>query len=1281
MRVPSSPGPVPLSAPRFLRGIFGALAIAFATSGATAADLVRLHDATGAGLTNHPLQLGHAFLPGEVADTPAVFADGVPLATQAEVTHRWADGSARFAAISTVVPAVPAGGTVQLGFGSAAASASTATTTVADLLAAFPDFDARVTFTQGAATHTASARAMLLAGHAEWLARGPVRCELRVADHASRSQDFGFDGYRPLRPTFYVAFWPALGKVRVRVVVENPNLDALKEVTYDVSIALGLAAPATVYAKSGVTHYFGTRWTKTFWSGGAPATQVDVQTDLAHLAATGFVPNYDPANTPPAGELDWQWTYWQTKARDLYDYGYWTPYMPSTGGRGDIGPIPAWVELWLSTGDWRAREIALENSDLAAAWPLHFREHDATKTWDRDATVSAAGRPLSLNVHPTLWFPDNNGNYADMVAGAARHPSWVPDGAHQPDPFSVPYLLTGDRFYLEAMQLWTGAQSLAYAPNLYGRGLSGYGGIQDQVRGNAWVIRNRVLAAQLSPDGSVERRYFGQLLDDALALWQGQRGVADPYFDSHPNRIWAATNYAFTWSPLRYWNQIDPYNHEASPWMDWYFMAELGFVRDLGAPTDRLLAEYGKLFIAEFNTPGYDPRYVAAYRHLQADDAHQWFATWTDELAYNLANNAANMTAAIASFEGTGDAAFAIQAATAGAYLTGYPGGATAWAWLKPRVHDTMANDLKTWDRRRWKILPHTTPPPAPTTYERWRAAQSWGAANQTETADPDGDGRSNLLEYALGSSPVAADAALPVVTAGGELTLTYPLDPTKTDLAYLPEVSTDTVAWTAAPATLTSQVVWQQTWTARTPVGVPTKTLRLRVARTVTTTTTSGTSPAITTSAPTTGAVGTAYSYDVNANGSPAPTFTLTAAPSGMTINSTTGVIAWTPSAGGAFGVTVRATNGTSSDALQSFVITVAAPGVAPAISTAPVAQTVRAGGGATFTVSATGTGPLSYQWRRNGAAIAGANSATLTLPATVRTDAGNYDVVVSNGVGSVISSAAALQLDYRLLRALAARARVAGGSDVLVAGFVVGGTEPKRLLVRAVGPTLATYGIGAPVPRPHLAVFAGTTEIAANEVWGTNSNAAEIRAAATALGAAALPDGSLDAAVLQTFAPGVYTAQVKGAGVALVEVYDLDGSGRDAPLKALSSRAWVGAGVEILIPSLVVEGGGPKRVLVRAIGPGLAAYGVPGVLAAPRLEVHRMGVSAPVASNQGWGTAADPAAITAAGAALGAFPLAAGSADCALLLDLDPGAYTFHVNGVGDTTGTALVEIYEAD
>ena len=671
---------------------------------------VSVHNASALSLTSHPLQIGRAFLPGEIAASPGVSIAGSSISSQAEVTMRYPDGSAKFAVISTVLPTIAAGGTVQLAFSSTTSSPTT--TSISDLLALFPEFDAQINLTQSGVTKTVSARTMLLAGNATWIARGPLRYELLVADHVGRSYDLGFDTYKPLRPVFYVAFWPSLGKVRVRYVMESPNLDALEQVAYDVTLTTGKSTPTTVYSKTGITHWFGSRWSKIFWIGGAPEPQVDVDSDLAHLAATKLIPNFDPTNIPAPSYVDYQWSYWQTKPQDLYDAGNWTRYMPTTGGRGDIGPMPSWVELWLFTGDWRMKEIALKNADLAGAWAMNFREHDATKYFDRASTVPAAGKPMSLNVRPTLWFPTNNGVYENMIPGAQRDSNWVADGAHQPDPFSVPYLLTGDSYYLESLQLWAATQAFEYAPGPYGRGKSGYGGIQDQIRGNGWVLRNRALASVLSPDGSPEKLYFSQLVDDAIAFWEGERGLADPNYDNHPNRIWAATNYPMIWSPLRFWWRKDTDFRRESLWMDWYFMTGLGIARDLGFGMDTLFSEYSKLLTAQFNTPGYDPRYSGMYQTVYITDAPEnaWLTSWPQVAAVNDAVQPTASGYAIASYELSGDPAYAITAATAAAMTVPYSGGDTAWTWLKAKVHDRM--NLNT-DERRWKILPRpaVTPP------------------------------------------------------------------------------------------------------------------------------------------------------------------------------------------------------------------------------------------------------------------------------------------------------------------------------------------------------------------------------------------------------------------------------------------------------------------------------------------------------------------------------------------------------------------------------------------
>lgn len=257
-----------------------------------------------------------------------------------------------------------------------------------------------------------------------------------------------------------------------------------------------------------------------------------------------------------------------------------------------------------------------------------------------------------------------------------------------------------------------------------------------------------------------------------------------------------------------------------------------------------------------------------------------------------------------------------------------------------------------------------------------------------------------------------------------------------------------------------------------------------------------------------------------------------------------------------------------------------------------------------------------------------------------------------------------------------LSSRAAVGTGADVLIAGFAVSGTSAKDVLVRAVGPSLTAAGVAGALAEVRLQVFdAQGRLLASNEQWK-----AELKGAFAMLGAAPLAEGSRDAALRLTLAPGTYSAQVAGLksarGVALVEVYEVDGGSR---LLNLSTRARVESGDGILISGLVVTGNRPRRLLLRAGGPALAGYGVGGTLADPSLAVlNAQGVT--VAANDNWSAdGAAAAELTAVGAAAGAFPFAAGSKDAALLAPLAPGLYSVQVRGAGAAAGVALLEAYD--
>lgn len=258
----------------------------------------------------------------------------------------------------------------------------------------------------------------------------------------------------------------------------------------------------------------------------------------------------------------------------------------------------------------------------------------------------------------------------------------------------------------------------------------------------------------------------------------------------------------------------------------------------------------------------------------------------------------------------------------------------------------------------------------------------------------------------------------------------------------------------------------------------------------------------------------------------------------------------------------------------------------------------------------------------------------------------------------------------------AFSARSQAGGGSQTLIMGYMVLG-DNKTLLMRGLGQSL---NIPNTLADPQVAFFNGNSPITSNDDWATGGNAAQITSLTTQVGLAQLATGSKEAALVAVVNHGVYTTRVTGAnsttGTALAELYDAD-SNTSARLAAVSARMQVNADDGILIGGVQIRGNAPKTLVIRGIGPGLTAFGVTGVLADPQLTVFSG--STVIAGNDNWETGNNVAQINAVFAQVGEFPLATGSKDAALLLTLQPGAYTIQLSGVGNTAGVALIEIYE--
>ncbi len=359
---------------------------------------------------------------------------------------------------------------------------------------------------------------------------------------------------------------------------------------------------------------------------------------------------------------------------------------------------------------------------------------------------------------------------------------------------------------------------------------------------------------------------------------------------------------------------------------------------------------------------------------------------------------------------------------------------------------------------------------------------------------------------------------------------------------------------------------------------------------------------------------------------------------------------------------------------------------------------QTATAGSKVTLSIDAVGRDPVTYQWRKDGVDIPGATDATYVLPSVQAFHAGDYTVVVTNPFGEVTSDAATLTIDpaapsnARLLN-LSTRGLAEAGANQLFPGFVISGTGTKKLLIRAIGPSLADLGFGDPViPDPQLALkkFNFTTgqyeDLQSNDDWGTNANATDITTTAAQVSAFPITDAQ-DAALLVDLAPGQY-AVIGGdkdgtAGIGIVELYDADVGSPTTRLVNISNRGFCGVGSQVMIPGFVVSSEGPKTFLVRVVGPRLGDFNVPGTMADPKLALYKhdfVGNKDDLLLTQdNWSDSPDAANTAQTASDVGAFALADGSKDASSVVTLEPGVYTVVGSAAdGTSTGVVLVEVY---
>ncbi len=310
----------------------------------------------------------------------------------------------------------------------------------------------------------------------------------------------------------------------------------------------------------------------------------------------------------------------------------------------------------------------------------------------------------------------------------------------------------------------------------------------------------------------------------------------------------------------------------------------------------------------------------------------------------------------------------------------------------------------------------------------------------------------------------------------------------------------------------------------------------------------------------------------------------------------------------------------------------------------------------------------PATGTWTATGSLTTACNLHTATLLP-------NGMVLVAGGFSADFGALASAELyvaspgSVSQLLNISTRLRVLTGDNVLIGGFIVTGSDAKKVILLAIGPSLTKAGVAGALADPVLELHKPDGTVVTNDNWKGTQEKAII-----ATGVA--PKNDLESAIVATLAPGTYTAIVhgknNGTGIGLVEVFDLDQAAA-SELANISTRGFVDTGDNVMIGGFIIGGGTVgtnASVLVRAIGPSLTKAGVAGALQDPTLELHDANGNL-LRSNDNW-KSTQKAAIIATGAP------PTNDLESAIIDTLTPGNYTAIVRGKNNGTGVALVEVY---
>ncbi len=541
-----------------------------------------------------PITFGQVFRPGDVSSSDGVSLtdqNGAVVPFQLDVKARNPDGSIRHGIFSIRLPQLDTGKSDVITISKTSTGSSPAPgASPGALLDA--GFTASVNITIGGTLYTASADALLASGNYKTWLSGPLVNEWLVSAPLKKIAD-GTE-HPHLTAHFAIRSYTGTNKARVDVTVENDWAyePSPQNFTYDVDIRVG---GKSVYSKTGLTHFSHARWRKIFWWGTAP--QVDVKQDIDYLIATKAVPNYDTSITISDAGLNDLLQRWNAKDTGPMGPGIVNPAMPNVGGRPDIGPLPQWAAMYLLSMDPRAEKVTLGVGDLAGSWPIHYRDKNT-------------GLPVSLDDHPYMTLLGHPGDAINPVTKQSDYfpacggdcstgpYNYQPDINHQPSLDYLPYLVTGDYYYLEELQFWANWNMLEANPAYreLEKGLVKWA----EVRGQAWALRTLGQVAYITPDSDSMKKYFTDRLAYNLDFYNAT------YTTGNPNQLGVVDGSGIHGFAAILYPTAQGAQTGVAPWQDDFFTWSTGYLSDLGFTNAKsLLAWKAKFPVGRMRATGY----------------------------------------------------------------------------------------------------------------------------------------------------------------------------------------------------------------------------------------------------------------------------------------------------------------------------------------------------------------------------------------------------------------------------------------------------------------------------------------------------------------------------------------------------------------------------------------------------------------------------------------------------------------------------------------------------